>query len=113
MAIRENLIQDAERYKNLLEINDLDLCRTCNIAKLTAKPHPTSKVEHFDKIGTHFSTDVCGPFPIRSIGGKNYFITFTDRKTRRSFIYFVAKKSDAPTVFCTFLVDIRTSYGFE
>ena len=36
-----------------------------------------------------------GPAPVESKGGKRYYITFTDDKTRFTNLYLLAKKSDA------------------
>ena len=36
---------------------------------------------------------VCGPMPVESVGGKRYFITFTDDFTRCTAVYFMAQKN--------------------
>jgi len=79
-AIRHDLMLNSSEYKSLLKINDIGLCKVCAMAKQVAKPHFPSITEHIDKIGTHFSTDACGPFPVRSIGGKRYFISLLIEK---------------------------------
>ena len=40
-------------------------------------------------------TDVWGPSPVESKGGKCYYITFTDDKTWLTHLYLLAKKNEA------------------
>lgn len=55
-------------------------------------------------------SDVCGPMPKDSWGGARYFITFIDDFSRKIFIYFMKRKSEAFDMFKTFksLVENQT-----
>ena len=44
-------------------------------------------------------TDLWGPFPMASLGGSRYYITFIDDCSRKVWVYFLKNKSD---VFDTF-----------
>ena len=46
-------------------------------------------------------SDVFGPTPVSSLGGKNYYVTFIDDSTRKVWVYFLKNKSD---VFDTFKI---------
>ena len=47
-------------------------------------------------------SDVCGPMQTATVGGKKYFISFTDDKTRISIVYFMREKSEALLMFREF-----------
>ncbi|KAL2253255.1 UNVERIFIED_CONTAM: Retrovirus-related Pol polyprotein from transposon TNT 1-94 [Sesamum indicum] len=40
-------------------------------------------------------TDLWGPAPVSSLGGSTYYITFVDDSTRKVWVYFLKRKSDA------------------
>jgi len=44
-------------------------------------------------------TDICGPMPIATTGGKRYFATFIDDATRYAAVYLLKNKSDVVTAF--------------
>jgi len=96
-----------DKYKALLKVSNDVICRTCAMSKMASKPHKSAVGRHpNDRIGTHFSSDVCGPFPVQTPGGALYFITFIDRFSRFSFLYLMNNKSDAIVKFREFLGDV-------
>ena len=50
---------------------------------------------HVDKFGGKVHTDMWGPSPTKSLGGKPYYISFTDDKTRYTWLYLLTQKSGA------------------
>ena len=113
-GIQCKVFDDAEKYSNLIKDEAFDFCRTCSLAKMKAKPHISSGNMHLnDTKGSHFSVDACGPFSVQSSGGKRYFICFTDRKWRRSFIYFVRSKDEAVDALNEFLIEVKSSCGVK
>lgn len=57
-------------------------CELCIYAKSTRKP--IQKVrggERATEFGGEIHTDLWGPAPVESRGGKRYYVTFTDDKT--------------------------------
>ena len=44
-------------------------------------------------------SDICGPMQTSSIGGCNYFLTFIDDYSRKTWVYFLKNKSDAFSCF--------------
>lgn len=49
--------------------------------------------------GEVFYTDVCGPLPVKSIGGNNYFVTFTDAMSSYKTVRIVEAKSNVLEAF--------------
>jgi transposase InsO family protein len=47
------------------------------------------------EFGGETHSDVWGPAPVETKGGKRYYITYTDDKTRFTNLYLLAKKSEA------------------
>ena len=47
-------------------------------------------------------TDLCGPFPIPSLPGARYFISFIDHTTRFIVVSFIKKKNQAFATFCKY-----------
>ena len=71
-------------------------CESCVYAKLSCKP--ISKVregEQAKEFGGKVHSDLWGPTPVESKGGKKYYITFTDDKTRLTHLYLLWKKDEA------------------
>jgi hypothetical protein len=72
------------------------------------------------KIATHRATsplelvhtDLCGPLPVKSLGGSSYFITFTDDYSRKTWIAFLRTKDQAFQKFVDFhtLIEKQTPF---
>lgn len=76
-------------------------CKVCAKGKHARAP--------FNETGTRATkpleiihSDVCGKFPVRSLGGANYFVTFIDDFTRKIFIYPIASKDMVFSCFVEF-----------
>ena len=71
-------------------------CESCVYAKATRKSVPkTQEGKHAKEFSGEIHSDVWGPAPVESKGGKHYNITFMDDKTRFTNLYLLVKKSDA------------------
>jgi len=98
-AIAQKLVKDGFVTGVRLESmpsGDLHFCESCTYAKATRKSVP--KVREGDratKFGGEVHSDVWGPLPVESKGGKCYYITFTDNKTRLTHLYLLARKNEA------------------
>ena len=51
-----------------------------------------------------------GPSPVKSLGGKQYYISFTDDKTRYTQVYLLALKSEAFKAYLSFQAWIKTQH---
>ena len=52
-------------------------------------------------------TDICGPFPVRSVDGYDSFITFTDDYSRYGYIYPIKERSEALDKFKIFKAEVE------
>src|SRR5690606_1127615 len=85
-------------------------CSNCIIAKSTHhKPKATPRKERtkFDLI----HTDLSGPFPAPSYGGKLYYITLVDDATRCTWVRFLKHKSESTQVIKDFVAEAQTQHG--
>lgn len=84
-------------------------CTACLLYKSKHKtPKPTDKraSKKFDLI----HSDLSGRFSVRSLGGKEYYISFIDDHTRYAWICFLKNKSDAAGTIKKFLRMIKTQF---
>ena len=71
-------------------------CESCIYAKATHKPVPkTSKGTHAANLGKEIHSDLWGPAPVATKGGKRYYITFTDDMSRLTHLYLLCTKNEA------------------
>ena len=71
-------------------------CESCIYAKAAHKTVPkTREGECTAEFGDEIHTDVWGPAPVESKGGKCYYITYTNDSTLLTNLYLLAKKSNA------------------
>jgi hypothetical protein len=70
-------------------------CESCVYAKATRKPVPKVRDgERATKFGEEIHSDLWGPAPVETKGGKKYYITFTDDMSRLTHLYLLRAKSD-------------------
>src|ERR1700678_2281432 len=71
-------------------------CASCVYAKATRKPAPKMREsERADVFGGEVHSDLWGKAPVESRGGKKYYVTFIDDKTRLTHLYLLEKKDEA------------------
>ena len=73
----------------LLEFLDLKQCIDCIKEKYVKKIKKDAK--RSVGIWEIIHTDICGPFPMKSVDGYDSFITFTDDYSRYGYIYPIKK----------------------
>ena len=79
-----------------IDSGDKFFCESCIYAKSSRKP--IQKVrggERATEFGEEVHSDLWGPAPVESRGGKRYYITFTDDKTHLTHLYLLWKKDKA------------------
>lgn len=70
-------------------------CESCIYAKATREPIPKVRDgEWATKFGKEIHTDLWGPAPVATKGGKKYYIIFTDDMSRLTHLYLICAKSD-------------------
>lgn len=80
----------------------LSECEICISEKQTCTPFPRKSEDRTNELLEIVHSDVCGPMNHQSYGGKKYFVTFIDDKSRWCEVYFIASKSDVLSVFKTY-----------
>ena len=71
----------------------LALCESCLKGKQCRTPFSPSARKAKEPLELIHS-DVCGKMEAKSLGGKEYFITFIDDKTKYCWVYVIKNKSD-------------------
>jgi hypothetical protein len=94
----ENLRQMVEKGMvtgiNLDMSSKPDFCETCIKAKAPRKPFPKESKTEYKAYGDKVVADVWEPAPVRSIGGKEYYLLFKDLYSHEEQIYFLKQKSE-------------------
>ena len=80
----------------------LGFCEICSKGKMAKSKHKKNKEIRTKQIGEIIHTDVWGPIEPSSIGGARYYVSFTDDFSRKSFVYFMKKKSEVVDIFISF-----------
>ena len=82
---------------HLVSTSDTEFfCKSCVYTKATRKSIPkTCKGEHAKKFGEEVHSDLWGPAPIETKGGRRYYITFVDDYTRLTHLYLLRTKDEA------------------
>jgi transposase InsO family protein len=81
-------------------------CEGCVIGKQTRMQFGKSKYSTTRPLEL-IHIDICGPITPGSYSGKEYFITFIDDYSRKCWVYFLEKKSEAFETFKKFKVMIE------
>ena len=58
-------------------------------------------------------SDLCGPLPVVSLFGYNYFLTFIDYFSRRTWVYFLKINSEVFSMFLVFKAFVEKQYGHQ
>jgi hypothetical protein len=69
------------------------VCRGCTLGKYTKNVFPSSD-SRSTRVLDLIHTDVCGPMSRVSFGGCEYYVTFIDDHSRKTWIYFLKTKSE-------------------
>ena len=83
---------------------DIKRCTACVYGKSTRAPIPQSGGARATNILDLVHTDVCGPFPVPSLGNSLYFVSFVDDRSRFAWVYPIQAKSDVFQTFKKWLV---------
>ena len=90
---------------------DLPFCEPCLEGKLHRSPYSPSTDKTTLEPLELIHSDVCGKMSSKSLGGAQYFVTFTDDKTRYVWVYVIKKKSDVFKCFCEWKKEVEKLLG--
>ena len=111
-AMQKLLRGDMVRGVSKVKIEELGSCDFCKLGKLSQKPHPAAVV---DNKGADLLdlvvVDLAGPNRPQTLGGKVYDMVLVDTYSQRSFVYLLAKKSDAAEVIMRWVVMVELQTG--
>ena len=108
--VRKGLIKGITLSKRELSITP-PMCPACAKGKATRASFPASKSGHADKVLGLVHSDLWGPAPVQTITGTRYVITFTDDKSRWTWVAFLKHKSDAFAAFKEWLTFVEKQTG--
>lgn len=102
-----------EAYKLPVAVKTLADCDVCLVAKATRKPYPerTNDDSRAQDVLHRVATDVGGPLPVASLGGKQYYVTFYDEYSGKSWVYSIRQKSEVASTFSTWLPMVQLESG--
>ena len=91
-----------EIVANIPKSEGLSFCEPCVKGKQHRKPFQSLREIRSTRKLQCIHSDVCGPMPTESLGGKKYFVSFIDDYTRHCSIYLMRNKSEVPDKFKEF-----------
>ena len=86
------------------------ICDCCVQGKMQRSPLPKSSSRKMEILELVHS-DVWGPAPVMSLGGKFYFISFSNDAARHSWTYYLRKKSEAFEAFKVWHKEVKRQTG--
>jgi len=104
------------RYNAIVGIKLIDdgspiICQSCEYAKMTRKPIKNERSAPSAKqFGDEIHTDLWGPSRTASLGGRHYYVTFTDNHTCYTRIDVLQTKDEAFQAYRNFASWARTQY---
>ena len=91
--------------------NDISFCEPCLKGKHQRSQFPTYSEKKKSEPLELVHSDVCGKLSSKSLSGAEYFVTFTDDKTRYVWVYVIKKKSEVFKKFCEWKIEVEKSLG--
>jgi transposase InsO family protein len=93
-----------------INIENHDVCRGCALGKFTKASFPSSDTRSTGILDL-VHTDVCGPMIQMSLSGCEYYLTFIDDYSRKTWIYLLNAKSEVFTRFQEFKALMENQSG--
>lgn len=87
-------------------------CDACALGKQHRQPFPTSTSVTHDPLEL-MHTDLCGPMPVASLGGSNYYLALLDDYTNFSFVFPIRRKSDAAAIIMDTVIMLERQTGYD
>ena len=87
-------------------------CEPCAMGKQHRQPFKASQHAATQPLEL-VHTDVCGPLPVTSLGGSNYFVTLLDDYSKLSAVLPLARKSDTAAAVQRTLSQLETQTGYR
>lgn len=88
-----------------------DVCEVCVRGKMHRSPFPKESESKSSAVLDLVHTDICGPMRTATLGGRKYFLTFTDDYSRYTVVYIVRRKSETLEKIKEFVEMAKTQFG--
>ena len=88
------------------------VCEPCISAKQTRLPSPQSASDSSQPLQL-LHMDLCGPMPVQSVGGSQYFITFLDDFSKLAVVVPVARKHHTADIIVEVITLLETQIGYK
>ena len=79
---------------NLDMLSKTEFCESCMKAKVTRKSFPKESKSNYESYGDKVVSDVWGLAPVKSLGGKHYYLLFKDLFSHEERVYFLTQKAE-------------------
>jgi hypothetical protein len=91
---------------------EIPICDACICAKHSRKPYPQeSKTPPCTRYGERVHSDVWGPAPVKSMGGKSFYCSFIDNYTDEAVLHFMSAKSETFDQYKTYKLWAKVQCG--
>ena len=100
--LKEMVNHELVKWVEIPKSTGISFCEKCVEGKMFRKPFKSVGEIHSTRKLQYVHSDVCGPMPMDSIGGKRYFVTFIHDYTRYCREYFMKNKSEVFNKFMEF-----------
>jgi hypothetical protein len=90
---------------------DAEICENCIVGKQTRMPFVATGKSRASDLLELIHSDLCGPMEIPSWGNSRYILSFIDDKSRKTFVYFLKRKSEVKEKFKEFKVFVEKQTG--
>ena len=109
--MKELASKELMRGVSIPKTDELSFCESCIEDKMQRKPfEPLKEVCSTRKLQCVHS-NICGPMPTESLGGKKYFVSFIDDYSRCCRVYLMRQKSEVFSKFKEFEALVTNDTG--
>ena len=112
-SLRELVDQNMVTELNSKITNNIDVFEPFAEGKQHRQKFPDGEVKHSDAALGLVHSDVCGPMSTQSLSGAQYFLTFTDDKTRYTWVYVLKRKGEVFDKFIKWKAMVELSTGVK
>jgi hypothetical protein len=95
-----------------LDFSNSDYCIDCIKGKY-AKQVKKGEAKRSAEVLQIIHTDICDPFPVKSVDSFDSFITFTDDFSRYGYIYPIKERSEALDKFKIFKAEVENQHNIR
>jgi transposase InsO family protein len=106
----ERLIKDY--ILSPLDFSNSDCCIDC-IKRKYAKEVKKGEAKRSAGVLEIIHTDICGPFPVKSVNDFDSFIIFTDDFSRYGYIYSIQERSEVLDKFKVFKAEVKNQHNIK